>query len=198
MNNDNANESYELFQRTLISLFNYHFPLQTKNIYNKADRTPWITIGILTSISTKRRLEKKARSNPDRFFTIYWRHKKLLTKVTRATREKYYHTLLETPIGSSKKIWANINCIHGEKHNSLNPTIQLDGIHVDELETIETAFNYYFNTIPIALSDSINFNLAAFESYHDDQIPKSDNFHQTSILEITKIMKILKYSNSVG
>ena len=59
MNNDDANESYELFQSTLLSLFNDHFPLQTKTMYNKADRKPWITPGILTSFRAKRRLEKK-------------------------------------------------------------------------------------------------------------------------------------------
>ena len=59
LNNEDTNESYELFQSTLLSLFNDHFPLQTKNIYNKADHKPWITPGILTSIRAKRRLEKK-------------------------------------------------------------------------------------------------------------------------------------------
>ena len=87
LNNDDANESYELFQSTLLYLFNDHFPLQTKNVYNKADREPWITPGILTSIRAKRCLETKARSNPDRYLTIYRRHKNLFTKVTRATRE---------------------------------------------------------------------------------------------------------------
>ena len=57
--NDDANESYELFQCTLLSIFNDHFPLQTKNVYNKANRKPWISPGILTSIHAKRRLEKK-------------------------------------------------------------------------------------------------------------------------------------------
>ena len=104
LNNDEANKSYELFQSTLLSLFNDHFPLQTKNIYNKVDRKQWITPGILTSILAKRRLEKKARSNPYRYLTIYWRHKNLLTKVTRTTRDQYYRTLLETSIGNSKKI----------------------------------------------------------------------------------------------
>ena len=59
MNNDDANESYELFQSTLPYLFNDDFPLQTKNIYNKADRKPWIMAGISTSIRAKRRIEKK-------------------------------------------------------------------------------------------------------------------------------------------
>ena len=99
----------------MLSLFNDHFPLQTKNIYNKADRKPWITQGILTSIRTKRRFEKKARSNPDQYLTIYRRHNNLLKKVTRATREQYYRTLLETSVGNSKKIWSDINCILTKK-----------------------------------------------------------------------------------
>ena len=36
LNNDEANESYELFQSTLLSIFNDHFPLQKKK-HNKAD-----------------------------------------------------------------------------------------------------------------------------------------------------------------
>ena len=59
LNNAEANESYELFQSTSLSNFNDHFPLQTKNVYNKADNKPWINPGILTSIGAKRRLEKK-------------------------------------------------------------------------------------------------------------------------------------------
>ena len=141
MNNDDANEFYELFQSTLLSIFNDHFPLQNKNVYNKADRKPWITPGILTSIRAKRRLEKKARSNPDRYLTIYQRHENLLTKVTRATRDQYYRTLLGTSIGNSKKIWSNVYCILGKKHSSINTTIKLDGIHVAEPETIANACN---------------------------------------------------------
>ena len=132
---------------------------------------------------------KKARSNPDRYLTIYRRHKNLLTKVTRATSEQYYGTLLETFIGSRQKIWSDINYILGKKHSSINTTIKLDGIHVAEPETIANSFNSYFNSIPITLSDKTNNNLTEFESYPDDQIPELYNFHQTSIHEITKIIK---------
>ena len=47
------------------------------------------------------------------------------------------------------------------------------------------------------VSDNIINNLTPFESYRDDQIPESDNFHQTSIHEITEIIKNVKNSNSV-
>ena len=55
-----------------------------------------------------------------------------------------------------------------------------------------------FKSIPITLSGNINNNLTAFESDLDDQVPESDNFHQKSILEITKVFKKLKNSNIVG
>ena len=49
-----------------------------------------------------------------------------------------------------------------KKHSSINTTIKLDGIHVAEPETIANAFNSYFNSIPITLSDNINNNLTTF------------------------------------
>ena len=48
------------------------------------------------------------------------------------------------------------------------------------------------------MSDNINNNVTAFESYPDDQIPESDNFHQTSIHEIRKIIKKIKNINGIG
>ena len=98
-----------MIPKTLLSLFNDYFSLQTKSIYDKADWKPWITPGILTSICAKKRLEKKASSNPDRFLPIYRRHKNLFTKDTLATNEQYYCTLLD--FGNSKKMWSNINFI---------------------------------------------------------------------------------------
>ena len=118
---DDANESYELFQSTLLSIFNDHFPLKTKNVYNKADRKPWITSGILTSIRAKRRVEKKLEVTLTDI-SPYIGGIKSSSQVTRATRDQYYRNLLETSIGNSKKIWSNINCILGEKHfNQYHP-----------------------------------------------------------------------------
>ena len=84
-----------------------------------------------------------------------------------------------------------------KKHSSVSTTIKLDGIHVAGPETIGNAFNSYFNSIPITLSDNINNNLTTFESYLADQISESDNFHQTSNHEITKIIKHLKIATAL-
>ena len=65
------------YYKVFYCIFIEHFPLQTKNICDKADQKPWM---ILTSIHAKRRL-KKVRSNKDRFLTTYLRRKILLTKL---------------------------------------------------------------------------------------------------------------------
>ena len=95
LNNDDANESYELFQSTFISSFNQHFPLQTKNISSKNGRKPRITLGILTH--TNQHLERKARNRPDQFFNFYRRYRTLQNK----NRKQYYRNLLESSFGNS-------------------------------------------------------------------------------------------------
>ena len=57
--NDDADKAYDLFQSTLLTVFNAHFPIQTKNIASGGKSKPWITPGILATIRRKRRLEKK-------------------------------------------------------------------------------------------------------------------------------------------
>ena len=95
-------------------VINEHFPIHTENISNPGKRKPWITPGILAAIRRQRRLEKKARQNPEQFLTKYRSHRNLLTKVTRTAREKYYHNLLESFFGNIKKVWSNINTILGK------------------------------------------------------------------------------------
>ena len=57
--NDDADEAYDPFQSTLLSLFNEHFPIHTENISSCMKSKPWITPGILAAIRIKQRLEKK-------------------------------------------------------------------------------------------------------------------------------------------
>ena len=159
---------------------------QNKNISSCGKSKPSITLGILAAIRRKRRLEKNARQNPERLLTEYPRHRNLLTKVTRTAREQYYHNLLESSFGNSKKVWSNINTILCKNRKSTSTSIKLNGIIINELEVIASSFNSYFNSIPTSLSNSINNNILTFENYLVDQIPEAENFQPSSIPEITK------------
>ena len=64
--NDDADNACDLFQSTLLTVFNQHFPIQTKNISSCGKSKPWITPGIPLAIRRKLRLEK----NPPESGTI--------------------------------------------------------------------------------------------------------------------------------
>ena len=130
---------------------------------------------------------KKTLQNPERFLTEYRRHRNLLTKVTRTAREQYYHNLLKSSFGNSKKVWSNINTILGKNRKSSSTSIKLNGIIINEPEVIASSFNTYFNSIPTTLSNNINNNILTFKNYLD-QISEAENFHPSSIPEITKII----------
>ena len=67
--NDDAAEAYDLFQSILLTVFNEHFPIQTKNIYNCGKSKPWISSGIRAAICLQAHelCAKKARQNRERF-----------------------------------------------------------------------------------------------------------------------------------
>ena len=80
--NDDVDEAYDLFQSTLLTVFNEHFLVHIKNNCSCMKSKPWIAPGKLAAIRRKRRLEKKGFQNPERFLTEYCRHRNLLTNVT--------------------------------------------------------------------------------------------------------------------
>ena len=196
--NDDANQAYDLFQSTLLTVFNKHSPIQTKNISSVGKSKPWITPGILSCNSQETTPRKKACQNLERFLTDYHRHRNLLTKVTRTAREQYYHNLLESSSGNSKKVWSNINTILAKNRKASSTSIKLNGIIINEPKVIASSFNSYFNSIPSTLSNNINNNIVTFENYLVDPIPEAENFQLLPIPEITEIITNLMQSNSVG
>ena len=68
------------YYKVFYCIFIEHFPLQTKNICDKADQKPWMTPGYWLPYMQNDAL-KKVRSNKDRFLTTYLRRKILLTKL---------------------------------------------------------------------------------------------------------------------
>ena len=85
-----------------------------------------------------------------------------------------------------------------ETFHSQNSSNRLNNIIEGESQTTASTFNLYFNDILATLSNNISNNAIIFESYLNGQIPESENFIHTSIVEITKVIHKLKYSNNVG
>ena len=95
--------------------------------------------------------------------------------------QQYYHNLLESSFGNSKKVWSNINTILGKTGKLSSTSIKLNGIVINEPEVIASSFNSYFKSIPTTLSNNINNNILTFKNYLIDQIPEAENFQPSSI-----------------
>ena len=108
----------------------------------------------------------------------------LLATVRRKTRLK-------------KESAVSINSIRGKNHKSPNTSVKLNGIIINEPEVIASSFNSHFNSIPITMSNNID-TILMFGNYLNDKIPLTENYHHTSIPEITKITGKLNQGNSVA
>ena len=62
--NADADEAYDLFQSALLSVFNEHFPIHTKNISSCGKRKPWITPGMLAALYSQETTHRK-KSPPE-------------------------------------------------------------------------------------------------------------------------------------
>ena len=100
-----------------------------------------LLLGYYSCYSQEMTPGKKPRQNPERFLTDYRRHRNLLTKVTRTAREQYYHNLLMSSFGNSKKVWSNINTILGKNRKASSTSIKQNGIIINEPEVIPNSFN---------------------------------------------------------
>ena len=161
--NDNADEAYDLFQSTLLSVLMNTSPstLTTFLVVGKVNLGLLLVYQLLFAGNDA---HQKKRQYPERFLTEYRGHRNLLTKVTRTASELYYHNLRESYFRNSKKVYSNINTILGKNRKSSSTSIKLKGIIINEPEVIASSFNLYFNSIPTTLSNSINNNILTFEN----------------------------------
>ena len=109
--NSDINSKYEHFQNKFLEHLNKHAPLKTKSKrLKRQQRKPWITIGIIKSISTKNSLLKKfIKTKDDFWFDRYRIYRNTLNRVIRLSKQNYYSSYFNDFKKTQKKIWKGIN-----------------------------------------------------------------------------------------
>ncbi|MCP4485640.1 MAG: endonuclease/exonuclease/phosphatase family protein, partial [Flavobacteriaceae bacterium] len=109
--NLDINFKYENFQNKFLELLNKHVPLKPKSKrLKRQQRKPWITKGILKSISTKNSLLKKFMKTKDDFwFQRYRLFRNTLNRVIKSSKQNYYSSYFNDFKKDSKKVWKGIN-----------------------------------------------------------------------------------------
>ena len=109
LRNANANQGFNIFHNILCSTIDKHAPEVVKRINpKKIIRNPWITSGIMRSL-TKQRQMFKAHLKGDVSTFNYRNYRNNLQKIIRLSKCKYLHDKCNEYRRDSRKLWRLIN-----------------------------------------------------------------------------------------
>ena len=148
-----------------------------KHSKRTALNNPWITSGLIVSISTKDELfnswqsakKKKCvnkftdlidRENCNCFFcndikdkyVKFSNYRKNLKYLINQRKHKYISGKIDKCVGDSKKIWEIINSVRGKHRRLIKPNFVVDNKRITDRRVIANEFNKYF----ISLAPSLN------------------------------------------
>ena len=198
--NADVNESYDIFLDKYSSLYNECFPLKEMNKKINECKRPWITKGLLKSITRKNKLYKASLKNPDmNHINAYKSYKNKLTNTIRLSKNKYYSDMFSSIQGDMKKTWRNINDILGRKKCHVMPNdMYLENMKITSKQDIVNQFNSYFINVGNNLSKSISQSSFSFKQFVSCQDPQSFFIKPTSVHEVLKLSSCIKSSKADG
>ena len=185
---DDVNNSIAFFLKTFEKILDVHAPykLLTRNEL-KLKTKPWITKGILKSISIKNNLYKryiksKNSENKDLLFTKFKSYRNNISNLLRSSKKSYYNIFFQSNINSIKNTWKGIKDlinIKGAK-NTQSFTLNINDSIITDKHKIANTFNDYFSTIPGKLSEKI----ITTNSSHMDYL-RNPNQHSFFVQPVT-------------
>ena len=198
INESDINASYEHFLQKLLYYYNKNIPLVKINNRRKA-KQPWITKGIMKSISTRNKLYRDAiKSQCNDKLNKYKTYRNYLTFIIRLSRKLYYSNNIEQNKSNVNSLWKTVNGLLGKK-KSENPTsFLINDQQITDPQDISNAFNDYYINIGPNLASSIDPGPTKFT---DSLPPPCDNsifFNPTNDYEIINIVKHLNSTKSSG
>jgi signal recognition particle subunit SEC65 len=116
----------------------------------------WLTTGIKTSRSNKRKLYLLYRKSYDPKLKIYYKNGcKILSKVTKLAKKMNYNNKLVNSTNKPKTTWSIMKTITNNKKNLNNILMmEIDGKITTHYQTIAEKFNNHY----ISVADNITFN----------------------------------------
>jgi hypothetical protein len=122
LESNDVDESYELFWSSYIELYELFFPKkQVRFNSNIHKRSPFMTLGLLTSRQNKNNLFKlQLVDNSPANVNKYKTFKQIYFKTVRAAKKLYFQRKFQENTGNSKKTWDTLNEALG-KYFILNP-----------------------------------------------------------------------------
>ena len=190
----NPSNRLKFFIDTTNSLIEQHVPL--KKVSSKLSTSkPWLTKGLLKSISTKNKLYKKflKSKRPDLKAVkhqAFKTHRNLLSKLLHKAKSNYYKDYFETNKTNFSLIWKAINQISGAKSkDDSSPSLLIhEGHHIEDKKEIAEACNNYFGTIAEKTKDKIPATNKVFTDFLGNPCTNSFFLNPTTPIAIQKLI----------
>ena len=210
-----SNEDFDTFVNDIKSKIEENFKIDESQ-YGKSRRNrlvnPWITSGIIASVSTKnyyyktwkKTTNKKNKLGDEALYLRYKNfRKKLKIDITHAKRN-FYSKKFDRVIGNNKKVWELINELRGKGKSKINSCFIIDGKIVEDKREISNKFNIFFSSIARKLNcklhsstltllnheESGNFNVTdKYPKYLHNRVMNSIYLSACTSDEIEKIIK---------
>ena len=207
LSND-ANESYETFDKLIRQLLNKHFPVKyVKFNKYKHPKSKWMTQGILRSILFKDNLYLKLKATPtdstqhDNILTNYRTYTKILRQSINLAKKKYYLSCFDKFKYDMKKTWSVINDVlnKNKSKKSFPDYFEVDGIKISNKINIANNFNKYFTEIGPKLAESTSQPAGrTYMEFLRKPLPPTFSFSNIDNEVVLKAIDSLKPKTSQG
>ena len=173
IDNDDPNESYNIFYNKLYNLYNKAFPIKTyTSRILKSHQKPWMTKGIQRSLKNKNKLYKKSikRPTPDNKLK-YKQYRNKLHHLIRISKKRHYIEKFEQTQGNVKKTWSLINEVMNKNKSNKNfpNTFTYNENEITDPYEIANKFNEYFANVGPKLAGKVPSSSLTFKSFLDNQ-----------------------------
>lgn len=160
---------FQHFQDTILSSINMHAPLKkVSKRQAKLRRKPWVTTGILKSISVKNKLYKRFLKSKDKFwYQRYKYYRDMLNHLLRKSKRLYFKDYFENHKKNSKKIWMGINDLLGKsnKKKQSDISLKIGNSVVNNQKIVSNHFNRFFTGIAKDLVNKLGKTAKKFTDY---------------------------------
>lgn len=202
----NPNPNYDCLVKKISNIIQKSTSIQTVK-YNKHrhKKNPWITSGLIKSISFRDKLYRKTKQatvNSDQYNSLKINlrtYNKILKTMIRQAKKQYYETKLKKHKGDMKNTWGVIKSLIGRNSTDQSPFpehIEKDNHLVYNKKIICNTLNEYFVSIGPKLSDEIQQNVnISYRDYLTNPFQNKFSFQNIDEKYVIKIIDSLKPKN---
>ena len=204
-------ENFESLVGKMNKLVDECFLMDVNMLNSRRNRinNPWITTGIIASISKRDNLYKlwrksikllKTKEGDPILYGNYKLYRKQLNTIISCAKRSHRLKQFEKVEGNSRQTWKLINEIRGKQKTKIKPSFIIDGNLVEERRVIADSFNKYFTSIASTLNESVDelpiTPIPVFTDYVKNSVESSIFLTECYPSEIECLIKELSSSKS--